>query len=261
MNIDQASLTLVGSGIKAISHLTEEAKAYIQHADQVCYLLNEPVAQKWIEKNNKNAFSLEKLYTKYPKRVDNYRAITDVIVEAVIKEQHVCVVLYGHPTVFAQPGLEAVRVLRSKGYTASILPGISAEDCLFVDLLINPGECGCQSFETTDFLIYQRNFDSRSHLVLWQVGIIGCLGHTANYDNHHAATILSGYLTKYYGERHEVVLYEAAQYPTFKPRIDKLPLNQLSEAQFSAITTLYVPPNPSNQANKNMLKALNIECS
>jgi hypothetical protein len=33
-----------------------------------------------------------------------------------------------------------------------MLPGISAEDCLFADLGIDPGIYGCQSYEATDFL-------------------------------------------------------------------------------------------------------------
>jgi hypothetical protein len=87
----------------------------------------------------------------------------------------VCVVFYGHPGVFVQPAHEAIRVARLEGFTARMLPGISAEDCLFADIEVDPGVYACQSFEATDFLVRKRKFDPRSPLVLWQIGSIGDL--------------------------------------------------------------------------------------
>jgi len=34
-----------------------------------------------------------------------------------------------------------------------MLPGISAEDCLFADIGVDPGIYGCQSFEATDLFV------------------------------------------------------------------------------------------------------------
>lgn len=112
--------------------------------------------QDWIKKNNANAESLDEIYLSYFSRLHSYRAITAYILEQLRLLQHVCVVFYGHPTVFAKSALDAVIQSRSEGFYAQILPGISAEDCLFADLLINPGDCGCQSFEASDFLIHSR---------------------------------------------------------------------------------------------------------
>jgi hypothetical protein len=39
-----------------------------------------------------------------------------------------------------------------------MLPAVSAEDCLFADLGVDPGAAGCQSHEAADFLI----LDTRS---------------------------------------------------------------------------------------------------
>lgn len=255
-----SSLTIVGSGIKYISHLTTEAKAYIEQSDKVLYLVNEPAMQKWIQTTNPRAESLDELYFKYPLRLHCYRAITDYILETLRQEQHVCVVLYGHPTVFSKPALDAVIQAKQEGYDARILPGISAEDCLFADLSIDPGSCGCQSYEATDFLIHRRSFDSGSHLILWQVGSIGVLGFPKFHDNTKGANILLNYLLQYnYHPHHPVILYEAAQYPCFEPRIDKLPLEQLPKAQFSRISTLYVPPARKVPCDEAMLKALGID--
>src|SRR5439155_2742798 len=141
----------------------------IEQADQVLYLVNDPAMKEWIKKINHCANSLDTLYKQDRLRHRCYQAITDHILETLYKNIHLCVVIYGHPAVFAQPGLDAVIEARKKGYDAKILPGISAEDCLFADLLIDPGTIGCQTFEATDFLIHRRKFDNSSHLILWQI--------------------------------------------------------------------------------------------
>ena len=46
------SLVVVGSGIKFMSHLTIEAKSYIEQSDKVLYLVNDPLMKKWIQDSN-----------------------------------------------------------------------------------------------------------------------------------------------------------------------------------------------------------------
>jgi tetrapyrrole methylase family protein/MazG family protein len=258
-NKSNASLVIVGSGIKFMSHLTTEAKAYIEQSDKVLYLVNEPAMQDWIKQANSNAESLDEIYTRFPLRLHCYRAITDYILEVLRQNQHVCVVLYGHPTVFSQPALNAARQAQQEGYYTKILPGISAEDCLFADLLIDPGTCGCQSFEATELLIHQRKIDPVSHLVLWQAGVIGLLGRNEHHDNKNGAEQLRKYLRSYYSETQEVILYEAAQYPHLEPKIEKLFLEKLPEARFSRVSTLYIPPAQKLPLNQAMLVALSID--
>jgi tetrapyrrole methylase family protein/MazG family protein len=253
-----ASLVLVGSGIKFLSHLTTEAKAYIEQSDKVLYLVNEPAMKEWIQNNASQAESLDSLYVKHPLRLHCYRAITQHILATLKENKHVCVVLYGHPTVFAQPGLAAVQQAQKAGYYTKILPGISAEACLFADLMINPGLCGYQSFEATDFLIHHRQFDPSSHLLLWQVGMIGVLNHPLAHDNEKGAKLLCHYLKQYYPSTHEVILYEAAQYPHFEPNISKITLIELPAAPSSGVTTLYVPPARKALCDKVMLSELGI---
>lgn len=259
VNKTNASLVVVGSGIKFISHLTTEAKAYIEQSDKVLYLVNEPAMKKWIQNVNSQAESLDDLYVKHPMRLHCYHAITHYILETLRKKQHVCVVLYGHPTVFSKPALDAIIQAKQEGYEARILPGISAEDCLFADLLIDPGSSGCQSFEATDFLLYHRQFDRSSHLILWQVSIIGLLTHSATHDNVKGATLLLNYLKQYYSLDHKITLYDAAQYPGFAPRITTFPLVELPRAPFSRLSTLYVPPIQKKICDQAMLKALDID--
>lgn len=256
--MNNASLVVVGLGIKFQSHLTIETEAYIKGSDRVFYLVNEPAMKEWIHQNNPQAESLDVFYGKHPLRLHCYHAMTEYVIEAVRKNQHICFVLYGHPTICAKPALNAVLQAKKEGYYAKILPGISAEDCLFADLLINPGSGGCQSYEATDFLIYRRQIDPASHVILWQVGIIGALGYPKSHDNTQGIKLLIEMLNLHYDSNHIVILYEAAQYPHFEPRIDTLPLNKLITAKYSPITTLYIPPARKSVCDEAMLTALNM---
>jgi precorrin-6B methylase 1 len=78
-----------------------------------------------------------------------YDRMVERILSYVRRGLNVCVVFYGHPGVFVHPGHESIRRARIEGFSACILPGISAEDCLFAELGIDPSKNG-QSFEATE---------------------------------------------------------------------------------------------------------------
>lgn len=254
--MEKGSLTLVGIGIKFLSHLTHEAKIYIEQSPKLLYLVNEPLTQAWIQKTNPKAESLAPLYHQYPEREASYQAITHTILETLEKFQHVCVAFYGHPTLHAQIGLNAIKLAKPLGFHTKILPGISALDCLLADLSINPGQGGCQSYEATDFLIHHKKFDTTTHLILWQADVIG---RTDYATSPLGLKFLSEYLLNHYPSSHPITLYEAAQYPRFEPIIHTLPLNQLSSAKLSSITTLYITPAGKASCDRALLNALSVE--
>ncbi len=114
-----ASLVVTGTGIKSVSHLTTEAVTYIKQADLVLYSVNEPLMADWIKRNSRHATSLDEVTPATIQRIDKYAAITQHIVQAVKQHQHVCVVFYGHPTVFAKSALDAVHELKQEAILRS----------------------------------------------------------------------------------------------------------------------------------------------
>jgi len=256
-----ASLVVVGSGIKFMSHLTTESKSYIEQSQKVLYLVNEPAIKEWIHKINPQAESLDHIYNQHDFRLHSYHAITNYILDTVRLKKHVCVVLYGHPTVFAKPALDAVIIAKQEGYYAKILPGISAEDCLFADLLINPGSHGCLSFEATDFLLHKKSVDPSCHLILWQASIIGALNHPESHDNTKGSQLLLNYLSRYYDLNHPVTVYTAAQYPGLDPTIEKSILKNLPNIKQSRTSLLYIPPTKNKACDETILEALEIKIS
>lgn len=224
------------------------------------YLVNEPLTEEWIKKINPSSESLGKIYSSSLRRLDSYQAIATYIVDSIEKFKQVCVIMYGHPIVFAQPALDAAIKAKQKGLVVKIFPAISAEDCLFADCMFDPGQYGCQSFEATDFLIHKRLYDCNSHLVLWQIGIIGNVYHQSQIINQpgNGLSILTECLTEKYPLNHKVIIYEAALYPTFEPRVEEITLKELVDSHLSKISTLYIPPLAKSPYNSEILNKLGI---
>lgn len=240
------SLVVVGTGIRLVGQTTVEAIQEIRAAERLFHLVSEPATEHWIRSLNATARSLDDCYAEGRPRHDSYEEMTERILAAVRAGLRVCAVFYGHPGVFARPSHEAIRRARREGFSARMLPGISTEDCLFADLGVDPGECGCQSFEASDFLAYRRRFDPRSGLVLWQVGLLGEPSIRADMEcRPERLRALAHRLRRHYPERHPVVLYEASQFPICDPVIRRVSLARLRRERVASMTTLYIQPLPS----------------
>ncbi len=247
------SLTIVGTGIQLVGHLTLAAQAWIQQADKVLFAVADPLTAEWLRSLNPTAEALP-YNTKNQRRSETYQEIVQRILAEVRLGLNVCAVFYGHPGVFATPTHAAIRQAQEEGFPAQMLPGISAEDCLFADLGLDPGKSGCQSFEATDFLIRRRKFDPTSALILWQIAMIGNLGFYQPDGYLQGLSVLTEVLTADYSSDREVIVYEAAvYYPVCQPVIQKLPLCQLPTAKITEISTLYIPPQPSAFVDREMM--------
>lgn len=238
----RGSLIVVGTGIKVGAHCTAEARAAIEHSDVVYSVAGDAIADGWLERLNPRTVSLHRLYGGGRTRQETYEAMTDEIVAAVLGGNDVCAVFYGHPGVFVHPSHAAVRRIRDTGRDARILPGVSAEDCLFADLGVDPGQLGCQSYEATDFLIHARRFDPSAMLILWQIAVVGDRTLRAFDSDPRRLRVLADVLMEDYPPEHVVVVYEAASLPVGKPGIQRVRLSELHDARVTQESTLYVPP-------------------
>ncbi len=241
--MNDEKLVVVGTGIRTIGHLTMETLAWIKKADNVLYVVSDPVAEEMIKKLNPNgAESLYTFYAENKPRLQTYNEMVERTLSYVRKGRTVCMAAYGHPGVFAYPTHESVRRARAEGYKARMLPGVSAEDCLFADLNIDPAMAGCQSYEATDFLINGRMIDPSSHVILWQIGVLGDATFKRYSYNVKGMPQLLQKLYTSYGPYHIAYLYEAPIFPGVEPVIRPVPLYMLPYAGASAISTLYIPP-------------------
>jgi uncharacterized protein YabN with tetrapyrrole methylase and pyrophosphatase domain len=249
------SLTVVGTGIALGVHLTPQARAAIERADELFYLMVDTLGESWAADLHPSSHPLRRHYSPDRPRSETYEAMVEQMLTSVRAGKNVCAAFYGHPGVFASPSHEAVRRAREEGFPARMLPSISAEDCLFADLGVDPGQSGCQSYEATDFLLRGRKVDTTAALVLWQVAFIGIVrAPVATAPGGFA--ILVERLLELYDPAHEAVLYEASPYPVGDPSIRRVALGNLAEVELAPLSTLFVPPVEDRATDPELRKRL-----
>ena len=185
--------------------------------------------------------------------------MTETLLEDVRAGKDVCVAFYGHPGVFVDPSHAAIARARAEGFRARMLPAVSAEDCLFADLGVDPGASGCQSYEATDFLLRLRRVDPTAVLILWQVGALGETIYAIEpRSQSERLAVLVEYLESFYPTGHGVVLYEASPYPIAEAAIRNVALSELPASVPDALSTLYVPPLEPRARDGEMARRLGL---
>lgn len=252
--IKAGSLVVVGTGIKAVGQLTLEAIAWMKEADTLLYVVGDPVAEEIIKQCNPDALSLAGYYKEGMARIHTYNAMIEHILGCVRNGEMTVGAFYGHPGVFAYPSHESIRRARAEGYSARMLPGISAEDCLFADLGVDPAVSGCQSYEATDFLFNNPVIDSSSQLILWQIGTLGDWTFKMQQYDTRAMPLLVQKLSQYYPLHHPVILYEAPTLPNVEHTSSQIPLYYLSQFPVTSAMTLYIPPATARQPDPALVQ-------
>lgn len=219
--------------------MTFEALEAIENADKVFYLTSDLMTEKWLKEMNPSAECLQ--YYKDRPRKETYEHWVNLLLNSVRQGQQTCLAVYGHPGVLAYCSRKVIPIAKSEGYKAVMMPGISAEACLLCDLQVDPGEGGMQSYKSSEFLSRKPEFDTCSHLVLWDVAIVD-YAFLPDQIYKEGLERLSEYLIQKYGADHEVFVYEASRNPVLNPIILSLPLKDLATARFGGRIMLYVPP-------------------
>lgn len=249
----QGSLACVGLGMMLGAHLAPRARGHIEQADVVFGLLSDPLVELWLNALRPDARSLQPYYAEGKPRQDTYREMVEAMLVEVRAGRSVCGVFYGHPGVFALVPHRAIAQARDEGFAAHMEPGISAEDCLYADLGIDPGTFGCQHYEASQLMFYQRRIDPSAYLVLWQVGIAGERSMRRFATGPAYRQLLVDLLARDYPLEHEVIAYEAATLPIAAPRMERMPLGSLVDADLRRETTLVIPPARPMERNQAML--------
>jgi hypothetical protein len=238
------------------SHLTPLARSQIEQADVVFAALSDGIVEMWLERMHPDVRSLQGYYAEGKSRLTTYREWVDVMMAEVRAGKKVCGVFYGHPGVFAWSPHKIIEVARAEGFQAHMEPGISAEDCLYADLGIDPGRFGCQHFEASQLLFYKRRIDASGYLMLWQVGLVGDLSLKKFSTGPAYRQVLVDLLSEDYPLSHGVIVYRAATLPIERPRIRHLLLGDLPQVELTAEETVVLPPAEPLKQNAAIRKRL-----
>lgn len=250
------SLACVGTGMMLGAHLAPRARATIEQADVVFAAVSDPLVELWVQQMHSDVRSLQPYYAEGKSRHDTYREMVEAMLVEVRAGRRVCGAFYGHPGVFALVPHRAIAQARAEGFAAHMEPGVSAEDCLYADLGIDPGMYGCQHYEASQFMFYRRRIDPSAYLVLWQVGVAGDRSVRRFQTGVAYRQLLVERLEEDYPADHAVTLYEAATLPIAEPRCEVMPLSRLAGAGMDLQTTLVVPPARPLQRDARMMEMI-----
>ena len=240
------------------SHLGPLARRYIEQADVVFAGLSDGIVELWLQRMHKDVRSLQPYYCEGKSRLQTYRQMVEAILVEVRAGKKVCGVFYGHPGVFAWVPHKAIELARKEGHAAHMEPGISAEDCLYADLGIDPGKFGCQHYEASQLLFYKRRIDPTAYLVLWQVGLVGDQSLARFSTGPAYRQVLVDVLARDYPLEHEVIVYHAPTLAIHSARIARLPLKTLPAADVGMADTLVVPPVGNMRVDHEIRKRLSV---
>ena len=238
----KGSLVCVGVGMTLGSHLTPLSRSYIEKADVVFTALSDGIIELWIAKMNRDVRSLQQYYREGKSRRETYEQMVQAMLAEVRAGKQVCGAFYGHPGVFALPSHKAIELARSEGYVAHMEPGVSAEDCLYADLGIDPGQYGCQHYEASQLLFHKRRIDPSAYLIVWQVGVAGDKSLARFSTGSAYRQVLVDVLARDYPLTHEVILYRATTLPMQRSRMERVKLGDLPTAAVDMHVTMVVPP-------------------
>lgn len=251
-----ASLVCVGTGMTLGAHISPIAKSHIEQAEVVFSLMANGFTERWLEEMNNDVRSLQHFYQEGKNRNTTYNEMVEVILTEVRAGKKVVAAFYGHPGVFACISHRAIKKATLEDLPAFMEPGISAEDCLYADLGIDPGRTGCSHFETSQFMFYKRNIDNSAHLILWQVALAGDKSFAKFSTGRAYRQVLVDLLLEHYPSDHQVILYQAKGIAIDTMRADKIHLSELVDAELFMHTTLVIPPSEKMQPNDKVLALL-----
>lgn len=224
------------------SHITPLSRSYIEKADVVFSLMSDGIVELWVQEMHPDVRSLQPYYSEGTSRLISYKAMIEAMLTEVRAGKKVCGAFYGHPGVFAWVPHRAIELAREEGYAAHMEPGVSAEDCLYADLGIDPGKYGCAHYEASQFMFYQRRIDPSAYLILWQVGVAGDQSLARFSTGSAYRQVLVDILARDYPLDHEVIIYQAATLPIQRARVERVRLGELVDAKIDLQATLVLSP-------------------
>ncbi|KAJ7691632.1 60s acidic ribosomal protein-domain-containing protein [Mycena rosella] len=240
------SLTIAGSGIASIGHITLEILAHIKEADKIFYAVTDPATECYIQENSRgDHFDLMTFYDTNKKCYESYVQMAEVMLRDVRAGRNVLAIFYGHPA-------------REEGFQAKMLPGISAEDYMFADFGFDPSTYGCMTQEATELLVRNKKLDPSIHNIIWQVGSVGV--DTMVFDSNGKFHLLVERLEKYFGLDHKIQHYIGAILPQSVTVKDTFAIRDLRKEevlkQFTTTSTFYIPSRSPAPVDAKVVQAL-----
>lgn len=235
---------IVGLGVVTVDQTTHEAERVMRQSREVLYLDTGVATQAYLEQLCPQVTSLyASSYRESGCRIGSYDQMAAAVVNAALDHPPVTFALGGHPVV----GAEAPRLIHAMARHLDLnvvtQPGISAMDCLFAELMLDPCADGLQMYEATDLLLRCYPLIPEVPALIWQIGTVETRLHTLRRSRAERFHRFQSHLLKFYAPDHRMTAVFASSHPLMKSQQLEFPLASIGDyaTQLHAGFTLFIP--------------------
>lgn len=238
-------ISIVGLGVLNVDHLTRQTEQVIRDANEVLFVDNGLATRQYLESLCPRVTSLyEESYHESACRLGSYDHMAATVIDAALDHAPIVFAMSGHPTVGAEAPFLIHELARLLELSVVTLPGISAMDSLFADLMIDPCRNGIQMYEGTDLLLRRYPLVPEVPVLVWQIGALETRLHTNRRSNAMRFERFKNHVLRFYPPTHRAIAAFASPHPLMRPQRVEFSLQEIDQhaAELHSGFTLYIPP-------------------
>ena len=239
-----ADIYIVGLGVLNVDHITCETEVVIRRSKEVLYVDTGVATRTYLESLCPQVTSLfETSYAEDGPRLSAYHHMAARVLDAAMDHPPVTFAMHGHPIVGAYAPFLIRDMAGLLGLEARVLPGISAMDCLFAELMVDPCVGGMQMYEATDLLLRRRPLHADVPALIWQIGCVETRLHTTRVSKPQRFERLRSHLLRFYPPEHRVTAAYSTPHPLMPSTVHRFELQDICQYAhvFHAGFTLFIP--------------------
>lgn len=236
---------ILGLGVLNIDQITPQTERAIRRSNEVLYVDTGIATRSYLEGLCPRVTSLfETSYRDTGPRLNAYHHMAARVLEAALDHPPVTFAMHGHPIVGAYAPFLIRDMAGLLGLETAVLPGVSAMDCLFAELMVDPCVSGMQMYEATDLLLRRRPLQPDVPALIWQIGCVETSLHSMRVSKPVRFERLRSHLLQFYLAGHVVSAVYSAPHPLMPSTVHRFALVDMCEQAHLMHTgfTLFIPP-------------------
>lgn len=240
-----ADIYIVGLGVLNIDQITRQTERAIRRSNEVLYVDTGVATRTFLDGLCPKVTPLfATSYEESGRRLNAYHQMAARVLDAALDHPPVTFAMHGHPIV----GVYAPFLIKDTAglldLEVQVMPGISAMDCLFAELMVDPCVSGIQMYEATEMLLRRRPLQPDVPALIWQIGCVETALYTTRRSKPERFERLQSHLLHFYPPEHTVTAFYSTPHPLVRSDALRFALREMC-AQAHALHagfTLFVPP-------------------
>jgi hypothetical protein len=248
---------VLGIGMRGMLHLTPETAQAISRCTTVFLLHPDASVRDGLRHLGPAVVDVSDEYGEGQSRVEVYRRIAALVLDAATTNPPVALVTYGHPLFIVRSSEVLLEEAPARGLRVRAYPALSSLDALIVDLRIDVA-AGLQMFDANRLLTYRPTINPFLAVLIWQPATVGTLLATARRSRPERYRPLQEVLLQVFPAEHPVVAALVSTHPLLGQEIHRTTLGSLLDlATFlDERPTLYLPAVESHPRDEEFARSL-----